>query len=625
LSSRVTHSRLSQIHAATAEYWSRTPLRDQKSLPLWIADVTLEFARHAIDNSSPRLEAPGLAALWRVLDEGARSNSSDMPFWFAYLETALHMSERMLGARLAKSKSGGTPVRIEELRLRGRPCGAYSTPHFIVDSVLDDVFGIHSTTRALDILDLSVEAGHFPVSIAAQAPDRARINFFAVDRDPIALRLTRKLFTFASAHAVPGRTKLFLSCRDSLLEALPSRWPKQYDVVLGNPPWAGSRNAYNRGIKDVFAPRLSHNFDLYLAFILRAAQYVKPGGTLAFVIPSTLLFNDSAQPTREYILEHFDVVSIRLFPRRSFIEVPCLIPISIVLSKKTAKPTQSSQTLIAYHPHKLGGASRPRTSSKSFASQYWNKNDKKCFHPLVGARYEKYLRHFEAMPPLNDFGDVLGAAKLENENRISLKTQFLGFHARDIRSFHACRRDCKTYEVNGGYFAIAPQDSHIRGRKVVFQNFRYMTHERRLVAATLGAGEYGVSTAAQFCPDEQKYTDFYTALLNSTVINSWFKLRDVSRAIKLAHVREIPVAFDEDLVQEVNTTSRRCNAIYSQLHVRFGACNFNRDTPALRAETPLISELRQNMVRMNELIFDLFQLSTSQRRLATEISSLRVF
>ena len=36
---------------------------------------------------------------------------------------------------------------------------------------------------------------------------------------------------------------LSLSCRDSLLEALPSRWPKEYDVVLGNPPWAGSRNA----------------------------------------------------------------------------------------------------------------------------------------------------------------------------------------------------------------------------------------------------------------------------------------------------------------------------------------------------------------------------------------------
>ena len=307
LSSRVTHSRLSQIHTATAEYWNRTPLRDQKSLPLWIADVTLEFARQAIDNSSPSLDDTSLAALWRVLDEGARSNSSDMPLWFAYLETALHMSERMLGARLSKSNSGSIPVRIEELRLRGRPCGAYSTPHFIVDAVLEDVFGTLCTAGELDFLDLSVEAGHFPVSIAAH-PDRARINFFAVDRDPIALRLTRKLFAFASEHAVQGRTKLSLSCRDSLLEALPSRWPKQFDVVLGNPPWAGSRNAYNRSIKDAFTPLLTHNFDLYLAFILRAGQYVKPGGTLAFVIPSTLLFNDSAQSTREYILEHFDVV-----------------------------------------------------------------------------------------------------------------------------------------------------------------------------------------------------------------------------------------------------------------------------------------------------------------------------
>jgi tRNA1(Val) A37 N6-methylase TrmN6 len=494
-----------------------------------------------------------------------------------------------------------------------------------VDSVLEDVFGTLSSAREVDILDLSVEAGHFPVSVAAQAPERKRINFFAVDRDPIALKLTRKLFSFANEHAVPGKTKLSLSCRDSLLDSLPPHWPKQFDIVLGNPPWAGSRNAYNRSIKDAFAPRLSHNFDLYLAFILRAGQYVRPGGTLAFVIPSTLLFNDSAQSTREYILEHFDVVSIRLFPRRSFIEVPCLIPISIVLSKKTAKPTLRRQTLIAYHPHKLGGVSRPRTSSNSFAFKYWAKSAKKCFHPLVGARYEKYLRHFEALSRLDNFGHVLGAAKLENVDRVSLKTQFLGFHARDIRSFHACGRNCKTYIVNGEYFASAPQDSHIRARKVVFQNFRYMTHEQRLVAATLGTGEYGVSTAAQFFPDEQKYTDFYTALLNSTVINSWFKLRDVSRAIKLAHVREIPVAFDEGLVEDINTTSRRCNAISSQLHARVEACNFDQGPRALRAGTTLVSELRQNIMSMNELFFDLYQLSTSQRRLATEIASLRVF
>ena len=625
MSSRVTHSRLGEIHAAVAEYWSRTPSHSQKSLSLWIADVTLNFARHAINNTPPRIEDANLAMLRQVLDEGALSNSCDVPLWFAYLETVLHMSERMLGARVVKSRSSSYPVKIEPLRLRGQPCGTYSTPHFIVDSVLKDVFTLGCSTKELDMLDLSVEAGHFPVSVAAYVPNRAKIKFYGVDRDPIALRLTRKLFTFAGENVEAGETSLFLSCRDSLLDPLPSRWPKQFDVVLGNPPWAGSRNGDNRRIKDAFAPRLSHNFDLYLAFILRAGQYVKPGGTLAFVIPSTLLFNDSAQSTREYILEHFDVVSIRLFPRRSFIEVPCLIPISIVLSKKREVHTPPCKTLIAYHPHKLGGALRPRTSSLSYVTRYWLKDPMRRFHPLVGPQYERYLNHFEAMARLNDFGLVLGAAKLENVNTVSLKTAFLGFHARDIRTFHACGRDCKTYKTNGFYFVKAPMDCHVKAKKVVFQSLRYMTHEKRLVAATIGPGEYGVSTAAQFVPHEQLYTDFYTALLNSSVINSWFKLRDVSRAIKLAHVRDIPVVFDLGLVQEINKISNQCRAIYSIHHNKFEKCDLDQETPTLGNETTLVTELLQSFERIDQLIFDLYGLSAKQRRLAKEIAKMRVF
>jgi tRNA1(Val) A37 N6-methylase TrmN6 len=627
LSSRVTHSKLGQIHAASAEYWSRTPSHSRPPLPLWIADVTLGFARHAIAGRVPRIHDPSLELLWRILDQGAKANSPDMPRWFAFLEAALHMSERMLGVRVAKTRTAGSALKIEPLRTRGQPCGAYATPQFIVDSLLEEVFSIVSTESPVDMLDLSVEAGQFPVSVAARAPDKARINFYAVDRDPTALKLTRKLFDFVGGYVQP-RTHLALTCRDSLLDSLPARWPRQFDVVLGNPPWAGSRNAYNRDIKDAFAPHLSHNFDLYLAFLLRAAQYVRPGGTLAIVIPSTLLFNDSAQATREFILNHFDIVSVRLFPRRSFIEVPCLIPISIVLSKRKQEEERgtSRKTLISYHPHELGGVLRPRTSSLSLASKHWQKSPTKCFHPLVGAQYERYLAHFKALPRLSDFGKVLGAAKLENFKTVPLKREFRGFHARDIRGFHACGKECRSYQTNGSYFASAPQDSYLDARKVVFQNFRYMTHERRLVAATIGPGQYGVSTAAQFVPTEQASTDFYTALLNSSVINSWFKLGDVSRAIKLAHVREIPVALDDSLLTEINKSSVRCHVVCSILHKKLLKCTFvDRKTVALRAHTSLVDELEQCVRKIDQLFFDMYKLSNSQRKMAAEVSQMRVF
>jgi N-6 DNA Methylase len=626
LSSRITHSKLGEIQTAVADYWADKSSASRTPLSLWMADVTLRFAREALKRGNPQVKDSNLHTLWRILDQAAKINLPEMPPWFAYLEAALHMSERMLGAQLSEARRQRAHFSIETNRLRGQPCGAYATPHFIVETVLSDVFATVKSDRRLSMLDLSVEAGHFPVSVVAHAPQGCRISFYGLDRDPVALKLTHKMFSFATKQSQSAGKTLSLSCRDSLLDPLPTSWPTLFDVVVGNPPWAGTKNSYNRAIKGVFAPWLSHNFDLYLAFILRASQYVKPGGILAFVVPSTLLFNDSALHVREHILEHYDVLSMRLFPRRSFIEVPCLIPIAMVLTKKSGLPTTRTKTLIEYHPHKLGGRFRPRTSSRTFAPAYWRKDPMKCFHPLVGSQYSVYLKHFESLPRLSEVGLVLGAAKLETTNTVQLKTNFSGFHARDIRAFHACRRSCRIYKTNESCFACGPAAEHLGARKVVFQNFRYMTHEKRLVAAAIGPGDYGVSTAAQFIPYEEKFADFYAALLNSSVINSWFKLGDVSRSIKLALVRNIPVSLEEGLMLEIGRVAARARAALCALHDRLDLCPVSgRELLCHGPNHDVYLELHEGQRRMEHLFCELYGLSAKQRRLANSISDMRVF
>jgi hypothetical protein len=592
-----------------------------------MADVTLRFATQALNREDLIIKDPNLLTLWKVLDQAAQVNQTQQPLWFAYLEAALHMSERMLGAQLSKVPGQKPCIAIETPRLRGKPCGAYSTPHFIVHAVLSDIFATNNGSKRLNMLDLSVEGGHFPISVVAHTPPDAEINFYAVDRDPIAIRLTNKLFSFAAEHSRSEAKELFSTCRDSLLDVLPSEWPSSFDVVLGNPPWAGSKNSYNRTIKDAFAPWLSHNFDLYLAFILRASQYVKPGGTLAFVVPSTLLFNDSAVRIREHLLENYDVISMRLFPRRSFIEVPCLIPIAMVLVKKNgAQSTKKKKTLIEYHPHPLGGRLRPRTTSLSFAPEIWRKDPMKSFHPIVGPQYSAYLRHFASLPRLSEQGLVLSPAKFETNNTVPLKSPFRGFHARDVRIFHACGRNCHLYEINAQYFAAPPDPAHLRARKVVFQNFRYMTHERRLVAAAIGPDEYGVSTAAQFIPHLGGLTDFYAALLNSSIVNSWFKLADVSRSIKVALVRNIPVALDSDLVREIGEIAAQTRKALSSLHDQLDQCpNSTREDQHRGRDHDVFLEFRHNLDRMEALFVDLYKLSDKQKRMATTLSTTRVF
>jgi hypothetical protein len=317
---------------------------------------------------------------------------------------------------------------------------------------------------------------------------------------------------------------------------------------------------------------------------------------------------------------------MRLFPRRSFIEVPCLIPIAMVLTKNNGAEATKKKTLIEYHPHPLGGRLRPRTTSRSFAPEIWRKDPMKSFHPIARPQYSAYVRHFASLPRLSEQGLVLGSAKLEAKNTVPLKLPFRGFHARDIRIFHACQRNCRVYEINTQCFAVPPDLARLRARKVVFQNFRYMTHERRLVAAAIGPNEYGVSTAAQFIPYEERLTDFYTALLNSSVVNSWFKLADVSRSIKLALVRNIPVALDNDLVREIDETAARTRTALSSLHDRQKQCPHTTPGDQYRGrDREVYLEFRHNLGRMDSLFFDLYKLSDKQRRMATTLAESRVF
>ncbi|MGD0650744.1 MAG: N-6 DNA methylase [Verrucomicrobiia bacterium] len=77
-----------------------------------------------------------------------------------------------------------------------------------------------------------------------------------------------------------------------------------FDVVVGNPPWGAE-------FTDIALEYLRHHFervisrmiDSYIYFIDRAIRCVKPPGVIGFIVPSTLLNQVDAKPTRELLLK----------------------------------------------------------------------------------------------------------------------------------------------------------------------------------------------------------------------------------------------------------------------------------------------------------------------------------
>ena len=99
---------------------------------------------------------------------------------------------------------------------------------------------------------------------------------------------------------------------------------RQYDLVIGNPPWPTgtkltnwndvrktvTRIAVDRGIANKAPPLPNKAFDL--PFVWRAMEWAKPGGQIAFALHARLLFQqgDGMPIARQALFEALDITSV---------------------------------------------------------------------------------------------------------------------------------------------------------------------------------------------------------------------------------------------------------------------------------------------------------------------------
>lgn len=240
--------------------------------------------------------------------------SPEKPQWLIEAEVVLHLSERMLGlSRWSASDSKAAPA-IQVHRTRRRACGTYSTPNYIADHLCAAVFpelGQRSVgSQPLRVLDLSAEAGHFALAALA-FPNRPSLEFFAFDRDPEAIALLRTIHDYAGPRNSGPAFRLDAQVADSIIGAPLSSHLGKTDAVIGNPPWKTMHPTDKKAYVERYSCFLRGRFDVYQAFLLRADEFLRPGGILAMAVPSSLLYTDNACEVRRYLKDRYHPISLR--------------------------------------------------------------------------------------------------------------------------------------------------------------------------------------------------------------------------------------------------------------------------------------------------------------------------
>ncbi len=163
-----------------------------------------------------------------------------------------------------------------------RSLGAWYTPEWLVDRILDTVLADGATPRS--VLDPACGDGRFLAAAAARWPDA---SLHGVDIDVDAL-------TAARCRLGPGAR---LQHADGLVEPTAGG----FDLVVGNPPFLNqlARRSSRGGRSHLGGGPYADTAALFLA---RALALAAPaGGTVALVLPQSILAARDAEPVRALV------------------------------------------------------------------------------------------------------------------------------------------------------------------------------------------------------------------------------------------------------------------------------------------------------------------------------------
>jgi adenine-specific DNA-methyltransferase len=98
-----------------------------------------------------------------------------------------------------------------------------------------------------------------------------------------------------------------------------------FDVVVGNPPYVSHHNMSDEQKKTAFEAKNSNDFELggraslWAYFVLHSLNFLKPGGRMAWVLPSSFLYSDYSKQVREILSTRFEKCLLVNLHERLFI------------------------------------------------------------------------------------------------------------------------------------------------------------------------------------------------------------------------------------------------------------------------------------------------------------------
>lgn len=441
-----------------------------------------------------------------------------------------------------------------QARVRKR-IGSYITPWRLAQRVAEyglQALGETELHRAR-VVDLGVGTGVFLSAILSLLEERGKPDaiwvksLYALDRDPLALALTRVALHLEKGEA-PPRENFFLG--DLLLDpevflSLGQRGP--YDLILTNPPYErlskldGAKKEEKELAKE-YAERVKKQggfslatkgpLDTYKLFLERAIDLLRPGGVLSALIPAGFLGDQSAKELREHFLRNrwiylADLYSEATHPFPGISQGILLLVVRKEFSHRHIYIAQKGRPLSQIPYDRLERISRDGLRLA-----------------LISEEEVDLLTHLQKHPTLSQIPSISvhrGELDMTKHRKFIGKDGLPLYQGKHIRPFHLEGGERCPIEFLGN--ASKKKLEHIHSMRLAGRQVANQKSRRRLVfAAVEPPAVLANSINYLLVADESPYNFwFLLALLNSRLLDWYFRIWNANNHIGIYELKKLPI------------------------------------------------------------------------------------
>jgi adenine-specific DNA-methyltransferase len=450
-------------------------------------------------------------------------------------------------------------------KARRRRLAAYFTPPHLAHHAIDALREAGIEPGRHRILDPASGGAAFLVPLAARIAARGRrrgsraktilqsINetLHGVEIDAGLAKLSQALLTdlLGAEIETSGIELNGLIERANTLEL--GRPNPLYDAVIGNPPYGRILRPSNSQLER-FRTVISDGYvNLYALFVEQALQWVRPGGVICLIIPTSFVGGPYFAALRKRILEKTSVLRLDLIDKRSDVFLDVLYDLCVIVLRRTEghalPPVAKTSLLLIDQPNRdLGTLELPAQPTKHI----WALPD--------GGKGVALFQ--QGLVTLGDYGYLAKTGyfvwnREQHRYRIGRKprpTEVPLFWAHNVRANGICHP--QDGDVGDIGFAKIPKSSSaiIRSDAVILQRTSNRRQKNRLIGAVIrqsgvtgGRGFITENHTIVIVPDPLKRQQLplrtVCRLLNTTAVDSRFRRMSGSVSVSTKALRDLPL------------------------------------------------------------------------------------